>query len=323
MGAVGGDFHMDAGRQGFGEVRQFLAHRVHGCDDIGAGLALHIQHYGGVAVVPGVHAVVFHAADDGADIAEAHGAAGAPCDDEAAVGVRRGELIVGGHRIGQVGAIKTAFGAADIGVADGGADILHRQAVGGQARGIQFHADGGFEPALDDDAADAVDLAEFGLQQGIGGVGHLVDGQGIAGDGEADDGGVGRVHAVVAWRVGQALGQDALRGIDGGLHILGGAVHAAGEIELESDLAGADGGGALHGGDAVDLAELAFQRGRDQGCHGIGAGTWIGGADDDGGEVHLRQGGDGQRHIAQRADQEYGHGEQAGGDGPGDERRGD
>ena len=78
-----------------------------------------------------------------------------------------------------------------------------------------------------------------------------------------------------------------------------------------------------HGGQAGDLAELAFQRGGDQGLDRFGAGAGELGGDQDGGEVDLRQGRDGQGAVAERAGQQDGERQQPGGDRAGDERGGD
>ena len=97
----------------------------------------------------------------------------------------------------------------------------------------------------------------------------------------------------------------------------------AAELELQRDLAGALGALRGHRGQAGDLAELAFQRGGDQGLDGFRAGAGELGDHLDGREIDLRQRRDRQGAIAERAGQQDGERQQPGGDRAGDEGGGD
>ena len=199
-----------------------------GGDDVGAGLALDVEHDGGLAVVPAGDAVVLDAADHAADVGQAHRGAVLVGDDERAVGVGREQLVVGADGVGLARAVEAALGAVDVGGGDGGAHVLEREAVGGDARRVDADADGGAQPALDGDFADAVDLAELRLQQRVGGVADPVDRDAVGGERQREDRRVGRVHLRVDRRVGQGGRQRAGGGVDRGLHVLRGAVDVAG-----------------------------------------------------------------------------------------------
>ena len=92
---------------------------------------------------------------------------------------------------------------------------------------------------------------------------------------------------------------------------------------MQGDLAGALGALRGHQQQAGDLAELALQRGGDQGLGGFRAGAGKLGDDLDGREIDLGQCRDRQRAIAEAAGQQDGDRQQPGGDGARDERRRD
>ena len=268
-------------------------------------------------------AVVLHAVDHAADVGQANRRAVAPGDHQVLVGGGIDQLVVGAEGEGKARAVEAALGAVHIGVGDGGAHVLHRQSVGGEAGGIDAHPHRGAQAALHGDAADAVDFGQFRLQQRVGGVADLVDRQGVGGQRQRQDRRVGRVHLGVDRRVGKVGRQRTRGGVDRGLHVLRGGIHAAVEVELQRDLAGALGALRGHRDQTRDLAELALQRGGDQGLHGFRAGAGKLGGHLDGGEVDLRQRGDRQRAVAQGAGQQDRDRQQPGGDGAGDEGGGD
>ena len=98
---------------------------------------------------------------------------------------------------------------------------------------------------------------------------------------------VGRVHLRIDRRIRQVRRQRSGRGVDRRLHVLRGGIHAAAEIELQRDLAGALGALRGHADQAGDLPELALQRGGDQGRDRFRAGAGELGGDLDGREIDL------------------------------------
>ena len=170
---------------------------LHGLHDVGAGLTLNVQNHGGdflaIMEIPGADAVVLHTADDGADIGQPHRGVVAPGDHQG--GVLRGgfKLIVRAERdTASRGAVEPTLGTVDVRIGDGGANILHADSRKRRAARDR-HArapPGACRP--DRDFADAVDLGEFRLQQGVRGVADLRDGDRIGGQRQRQDRRVGR-----------------------------------------------------------------------------------------------------------------------------------
>src|SRR5262249_37846232 len=106
-------------------------------------------------------------------------------------------------------------------------------------------------------------------------------------------------------RVGEVARELTASSDDGGLDVLRGTIDIAIEIELKRYGCEAKGAGGRHLGDARDLRELAFERRRHRGRHGLGTRTGQVGRNNDGGKVDLRQGSDrksGERDDAGQKD---------------------
>ena len=131
-----------------------------GLHDVGAGLALHVDDDGGLALVPAGDMRVLEPVDDVGDIRDQHRRAVAIGDDDVLVGVGGLELIVRADRIGLLDAVERALGTGDIGVGDRGAQVLHADPVVGEARQIGLDAHRRLDAAEDPDVADAGDLGE-------------------------------------------------------------------------------------------------------------------------------------------------------------------
>ena len=130
-----------------------LLDALHGLDHIGAGLALDVDDDGGIALVPAADLVVLQAVDDVGDVLEQHRRAVAIGDDDVAIGVGGGDLVVGGDGVGLMRAVERAFGPGDIGGDDHVAHVLERDAVIGEPRQIGLDADRRPDVALHGDAA--------------------------------------------------------------------------------------------------------------------------------------------------------------------------
>ena len=116
--------------------------------------------------------------------------------------------------------------------------------------------------------------AIFCGQDGVGFVVHLRHRHRVGGEAKHDDGRIGRDWSCGSWgSEGRFVGQLGTGGVDGGLHVAGGAVDVAIEVELHVDAGRAQGGARGHLGDAGDAAELALERGGDGGGHGLGVGA--------------------------------------------------
>jgi hypothetical protein len=107
-------------------------------------------------------------------------------------------------------------------------------------------------------------------------------------------------------RRGQVGGKEGLAAVDRCLNFLRGHVELEAEVELEHDDRHGAGAGRGHLGQALHLAKLALQRGRNRGCCYVRTGPRIERDHLDGGIVHLRQRGNGQLQESDNADQQNG-----------------
>ena len=239
------------------------------------------------------------------------------------VGVGGGDLVVGGDGVGLVRAVERALRAGDVGADDGRAQVLQREAVGGEPRQIGLDADRRADAALHRDVADAGHLGQPLRHHGVGQIAEAAQVDGLRGERQRDDRRVGRVHLRIERRVGQVARQRRAGGVDRRLHVLRGGVDVAVEIELQRDLADAERTRRGHRLQRRDLAELALQRRGDQRGDGVGIGAGQLRRDLDGREIDLRQRRDRQPPVAERAAQHHRDAEQRGGDRPVDEWGGD
>ena len=140
---------------------------------------------------------------------------------------------------------------------------------------------------------------------------------------ERDDGGVGRIDLRVGRRIGQVARQRRAGGVDRRLHVLGGGVDVAAEVELHRDLAEAVSARRGHGRERRDLPELALERGGHQRRHRLRVGAGKLRRHLDGRKVHLRKRGHRQTEVAERAAENGGKSKQRCRDRPLDEGAGD
>ncbi len=140
---------------------------------------------------------------------------------------------------------------------------------------------------------------------------------------QRDDRRVGRVHLRIERRIGQVARQRRGGRIDRRLHILRGAVDVAVEVELQRDLADAEGARRRHRLQRRDLAELPLKRSGHQRGDGVGIGARQLRRHLDGREIDLRQRRDRQPPVAETAAQHHRDAEQRGRDRPVNEWRRD
>ena len=127
---------------------------------------------------------------------------------------------------------------------------------------------------------------------------------------------VGGIDFAIGGLAGKIGGKLAARGVDGGLHVARGGVDVAVQIELQSDVGGAEAAGGSHLRDAGDAAELALERSGHGGGHGFRTGARQAGADGDGREIDLRQRSNRQKPEGNGAGKKNGDGNQRRGDRP-------
>src|SRR5487761_641294 len=103
-----------------------------GSNAVGAGLAPDVEDHRRRDVHPGAELVIFGAGDDAGDIAQMHRCAVFVGDNQAEIGVRVPDLVVGIDGVRARRPVEIALGRVDIGVGDGGAQIIDIEPIGGQ-----------------------------------------------------------------------------------------------------------------------------------------------------------------------------------------------
>ena len=304
-GGGGIDHHIqvDRHRQGFAQGRQVLEDRVHHLDHIGARLLGDLHQHGGLAVEQAQIADILHAIADLGHVLQPHRRAIAICDDQGLIVLGKRGAVIGIDLEGLAGLLDVALGAVGIGGADRGAHIFQADAVFVEGAGIELDADGRRRGAVERDIADARNLRQLLLDDVAGLVVDLPGRQGLGGHGQDQDGKVGRIELAVGGVGAQPPRQVGARGIDRGLHVTGGAVDVAVDVELQHDLGGIDVAARRHLGDAGNGAQMPLQRRRHAGRHGFGRSAGLGGADRDGGNVDIGQRRHGQQEIGAKARQ--------------------
>jgi hypothetical protein len=156
-----------------------VPHPLDRLDHVGAGLALHINDHGRLALVPGPDLGVLQTVDNLRNVAQEHRRVVAIGNHQRAVGFGGGELVVGRDGVGLVRAIERALGAGNVGANDRSADILKPDAVSGQPSDVGLDAHRGPDSALHRNAADACDLRQPLRHQRIGQVAHFAQRDGL------------------------------------------------------------------------------------------------------------------------------------------------
>ena len=169
------------------------------------------------------------------------------------------------------------------------ADLFERQSARGELGGIDLNPDRRSLLAADGDLSDARHLRDLLRQIAVGVFVDLRQRQGVGARRKDEDRRVGGIELLVGRRRRHGLRQRLARSRDRRLHILGGKIDVAVEVELNRDRGGAERAERGHLGDAGNLAELPLQRRRDRGRHGFGAGACQRRGDLHGREVDLRQ----------------------------------
>ena len=314
--------HLHRGRQAGLQLRQQLLDAVDHLDDVGSGLALDVQDDGGALVGPGGQLHVFRAVDHLGHVAQPDRGAVAVGDDQILVILHRLELVVGVDRRGARGAVETALGLVDVGVADGGPDVIQGQPGGGEGAGIRLHAHRGALAAADAHQSHARNLRQFLREPGVDQVLDLGQRDRRGGDAQGDDGRVGRVDLVVDRR-GREVGRQEIGGrVDRRLHLLLRHVERQVEAEGQRDHRGPARAGRGHAAEARHLAELAFERRGDRRGDHLRTGAGIQRDDLDRRVINLRQRRNGQHAVGEGARQQDGDHEQRGRDRTENERSG-
>ncbi len=323
VGAVVEHVHVDAGRQFQLELRHQRLDRVGDGDGVGARLPLDAERDGALLAVLGVEprggALVLDAVDDVAQLAQPHRRAVAVGDDHVLVLVGGHQLTGGLQREGLVRSDDRAGRHVDVPVAQRRFDFVDADLPRRERVRIELRVHGVFLAAEHLHLRDAADHRDA---LGDARLGVLVErprrNRG-RGDDEIENRLIGRVHLREGRRRRHALRQQARRLRDRALHVDGGAVEAAVQVELERDLRRAERVDRGHRLEAGDHRELVLERRRDRRAHRLGTGAGQLRRDQQRREVDVGQVADRQRAIRDQAEQRDRRHQQAGGDRPLDE----
>ncbi len=321
--AIQDDAHVNGGGNFRLQLRKRGANPVHRVDDICPRHAEDDQQDGLLAVGEADGADVLHGIDDIGDIAKHHRRVVAIGDHQGFILIGETNLIRGGDGPGTAVVVELSLREIDVCRAEHGAHVLKAEAEMIEPGGIDVHADRGQGASTHENLSHAFHLRQFLLQDGGGGVVDVAGRDGVRGQGEHQNRRVGRIDLAPVGILRQRGGQLAAGGVDGRLHVAGGGVDVAAQVELHGNAATAERARRSHFVQAGDAAELPFERRGDRGGHGFRARAGQPGGDLKGGEFYLGQRRDGQEKIGDAAGQAKRQCEQRSGDRAMNEWRGD
>ncbi len=224
-------------------------------------------------------------------------------DDQRLVFRRGFQLIVGLDLPAVAVILHRTLRFTHVGIADGAAHVIQRDALVKQRLRVQPHAHRGQGATADVHIPHAVDLGDGLRQLGGGEVVQLPLGVGVRGERQDHNGRIGRVSFAVVRPTRHPAREQALRGIDRCLHVARRAVDVAVKVKLQNDARAAEGAARRHLVDPGNTPERALQRRGHRRGHGFRRSTGQRGADHDHREIHLRQRGHRQQPEAQHAAQ--------------------
>ncbi len=129
------------------------------------------------------------------------------------------------------------LGAFTVAVAMRGADLIELQAERRRLAWIDLDADGRLARAAEVHLAHAFHARQLLADDVVGVVADDVQRHGVRGHRDHQHGAVRRVHLAHERRARHVVGQLAAGGVDRRLHVLGGGVDVAAEVELQGDVA--------------------------------------------------------------------------------------
>ena len=281
--------HAHPGWDGLLQHRQHLAHLVHSFNHIGAGLLVQHQQDRGLALRNAIGAQVLHRILHIGHVLQTHGAAVFEAQNQSSIVRCAAGLVVGLNLPSVFAVVQHAFGSVRVAAHHSQAHILEGQTMRGQFVGLHGHPHCGQSATANRHLPDTIDLRQALGQHGGGQVVHLT----ARGRGGGECNHQHRAFCWIGFAVGGAgghtAGQQALCGVDSGLHITRCAIDVAVQIELQVDAGRALHGTRGHFTHACNRAQGAFQGRGHGGCHGLGAGTGQVGLHRNGREIHLRQ----------------------------------
>ena len=303
-GAVRQHLNVDACRNPPLQVGDQFLHLVDRVEHVGFRLLPDDQQHAGLLVEHGDRAGIARTMLDAGDARQPYDVAVARFEDDGAVILGGTQLRVGVDGDGLLVAVDGADRGNGVGLGDGGAHFLHAQAHGGEQGRVDAHAHRRLLGAADLHLGHAGNLRNALGDDRIGGV---VDGAGrqvLRCHGEDEHRRRRGVVLAECRHVGEITRQIGGGRIQRRLHVAGGAIDVARQIELHGDA-----GRALRAhrgelGDAGDFAQPLLDRRRDRRRHGLRIGARAARLHAHGGEVDRRQAGNGQLEVGGGPQQE-------------------
>ncbi len=167
-------------------------------------------------------------------------------EDQVAVLFGGTQLIVSVDGDRMIFAIKAAFRAIDVAVADQRIHRLQCQMMRRQRLRIHLHPNGGLMTARQRHHSDAGNLRQFQRHPGIHQVLHLGQRQRAGAGCQRHHRAVRRINLFVGRRIGQIVGQQVICRVDGRLYLLLGDIQRQIKAELQGNDRRAAGAGGAH-----------------------------------------------------------------------------
>ena len=255
---------------------------VHRVDDVGAGLPVHDDQHGALAVGQPRRAQIFHRALHLRDVAQPDGRPVAVGDDHRPVLVGLEELVVGADRPGAWCRRPARPWASWRSRAPSAVRTWPRlMPIWASTFGSTRARTAGFAPPPTNTWPTPSNCESFWARIESAASNRRPTGSDVRGQGKDHDRRVGRVDLPVRRIVRQIRRELTARGIDGGLHVARRGVDVPVEVELEDDGGGAEQAGRGHLGHAGDARELPLERRGHGGGHRLRIGpgqrrlTWM------------------------------------------------
>ena len=268
--AVGEHRDIDGGGQRRLQLRQQLLDPVDDLDHVGAGLALDIDDDRRLLIRPGSESRVLCAVDDVGNVGESHRRAVAVGDDHALVFVGALQLIVGVDRRRPRRPVEAALGLVGVGIADRGAHVVEREAVGRQRGRIGLDPHRRPLSAAQRNQPHPRQLRQLGCEPRVGEILDLRQRHRLGRQRQGHDRRVGRIDLVVDRRRRKVGREEAAGCVDRRLHFLLGDVQRKIQVELQRDDRCAARAGRRHLLQSRHLSELPLERRGDRRGRDVG-----------------------------------------------------
>ena len=259
--------HMNACRYRCFKLRQDFFHMRHRLDDVGARLPIKNEHHRTLTVSQADVPDILNGIGNGCDVFEPHRCAITPDNDNGFVIGGRLGLIVGLQNPAPVRGFQAALGQIHVGLEYGIADIFAADAHRLNDRRNHRDPDGRLRAAANRDLSNPVHLGEFLRQNRVRRIEYLINAQGVRCQCQHHDRRIRRIHLTVSGIRRETGWQKRTGSHNRCLHITGGAIDIAIELELQGDIGRPLRTDRSHLRHAGDPAQRSLERRRDARRH--------------------------------------------------------